>query len=164
MMLSEDWKELDRGVLDEEEVLQRFIDNDPKLEEEIRKVFAHLDTLISERPRSAEWIRSLKNRGCHTYYLSNFFARIEEEGAAQLTCLQELDGGIMSYKVHLLKPDPAIYQTLLDTYGLKAEESVFLDDSPVNVEAARDLGMAGIVVTSQEQAMEELDQLLLNQA
>jgi len=71
-----------------------------------------------------------------------------------------MDGGIMSYMVHLAKPDPAIYQTLLDRYGLKAEECVFLDDTVRNVEAAQALGIAGIVVTSQEQAKKELETLL----
>ena len=66
----------------------------------------------------------------------------------------------MSYTVHLAKPDPAIYQTLLDRYGLKAEECVFLDDTVRNVEAAQALGVAGIVVTSQEQAKKELETLL----
>lgn len=55
---------------------------------------------------------------------------------------------------------PAIYQTLLDRYGLKAEECVFLDDTVRNVEAAQALGIAGIVVTSQEQAKKELETLL----
>ena len=71
-----------------------------------------------------------------------------------------MDGGIMSYTVHLAKPDPAIYQTLLGRYGLKAEECVFLDDTVRNVEAAQALGIAGIVVTSQEQAKKELETLL----
>ena len=66
----------------------------------------------------------------------------------------------MSHTVHLAKPDPAIYQTLLDRYGLKAEECVFLDDTVRNVEAAQALGIAGIVVTSQEQAKKELETLL----
>ena len=66
----------------------------------------------------------------------------------------------MSYTVHLAKPDPAIYQTLLDRYGLKAEECVFLDDTVRNVEAAQALGIAGIVETSQEQAKKELETLL----
>jgi len=43
--------------------------------------------------------------------------------------LPEMEGGILSYKVHLIKPEPEIYQLLLKRYGLKAEESVFLDDT-----------------------------------
>ena len=49
---------------------------------------------------------------------------------------------------------------LLDRYGLSAKESVFLDDSLANVQAAENIGMKGILVTSQEQAVQELKELL----
>ena len=71
-----------------------------------------------------------------------------------------MDGGIMSYEVQLIKPDLAIYQTLMERYDLQPEECVFLDDTVRNVEAAQALGIAGIVVTSQEQAKKELETLL----
>ena len=59
----------------------------------------------------------------------------------------------------MVKPDAAIYQLLLERYGLKAEECVFLDDSEKNVEAARKVGMYGIVFCDKEQACEELRRL-----
>ena len=67
-----------------------------------------------------------------------------------------MDGGILSYQEKLIKPDPAIYQLLLNRYGLKAQECVFLDDTERNVDAAIQQGMAGIVFRSREQAVEEL--------
>lgn len=160
MMLSPDWKELDRGVLSEEEILQRFIANDRKLEEEIRRVFADLNTLIREFPQSAKWIRSLKKQGYRAYYLSNFPRRLKHDASDRLSFIEEMDGGILSYQVRLIKPDPSIYQELLKMYGLKAEESVFLDDSLANVEAARALGIKGILVRNQEQAAADLECLL----
>ncbi len=160
MMRSPQWNEIDRGVWSNEELLKAFIQNAPELEKEIRLVFSDLSTLVRERPYSVEWIRSLKKEGYRTYCLSNYSYRVETEAAHALSFLKELDGGILSYKVHQIKPDPKIYQMLMERYGLKAEESVFLDDSPANIETARALGMQGILVTSQEQAVEALDQLL----
>lgn len=160
MMRSPQWNEIDRGVWSNEELLKAFIQNAPELEKEIQLVFSDLSTLVRERPYSVEWIRSLKKEGYRTYCLSNYSYRVETEAAHALSFLKELDGRILSYKVHQIKPDPKIYQTLMERYGLKAEESVFLDDSPANIETARELGMQGILVTSQEQAVEALDQLL----
>ena len=160
MMRSPQWNEIDRGVWSNEELLKAFIQNAPELEKEIQLVFSDLSTLVRERPYSVEWIRSLKKEGYRTYCLSNYSYRVETEAAHALSFLKELDGGILSYKVHQIKPDPKIYQMLMERYGLKAEESVFLDDSPANIETARALGMQGILVTSQEQAVEALDQLL----
>ena len=59
----------------------------------------------------------------------------------------------------MIKPDPAIYQLLMSRYDLKPWESVFLDDTPVNVQAARELGMQGIVFQNLEQARNELEKL-----
>ena len=60
---------------------------------------------------------------------------------------KDVDGMIVSGFEHVLKPDPAIYHLLLDRYSLKAEECVFIDDRDVNIEAARAVGMKGIVYT-----------------
>ena len=49
------------------------------------------------------------------------------------------DGGIASCEVHINKPDPRIYQALLDKYQLKASECVFIDDRRENVQAAFEL-------------------------
>lgn len=160
MMLNPVWNEVDRGVWSNEELLQGFIDNDPEMEAEIRTVFGDLSTIVREKSESGAWIRSLKEKGYRVYYLSNFSARVKREAADQLTFLQEMDGGIMSYEVRLIKPDAAIYRALFERYGLKPQESVFLDDSPANVEASRAIGMESILVKSQKQAMEELEDFL----
>ncbi len=160
MMLSPEWNEIDRGVWTNEELLQGFIANDPELEAEIRAVFADLSTLIRERSGSSEWICSLKEKGYKVYYLSNFSERVKTEAAGQLSFLEEMNGGVMSYTVRLIKPDPAIYERLFKWYELKPEESVFLDDSEANIRIARELGMYAIQVESQEQAVEDLRKLL----
>ena len=45
----------------------------------------------------------------------------------------------------MIKPQREIYELLLDTYGLQAEECLFIDDSPLNVEGAYCVGIQGIV-------------------
>ncbi|MCI8586314.1 MAG: HAD family phosphatase [Lachnospiraceae bacterium] len=160
MMLSDTWQEVDRGVWTEEELLAGFIANDRELEQEIRAVFSDLSTLLRERSGSIPWLRSLKADGYQVYYLSNFSEKVKREAGKELTFLNEMDGGIMSYTVQVIKPAPEIYRKLLEKYGLSAEESVFLDDSDANVQAAKALGMEGILVTSQEQAKKELHKLL----
>ncbi len=164
MMQSPVWNELDRGVWTDEELLAGFIANDPGMEEQIRRVFSDLSTLVRERSGSSSWVRSLKAEGYRVYYLSNFSGRVKREAADQLSFLNEMDGGIMSYAVRMIKPDPGIYRKLFDRYGIAAEESVFLDDSLANVETAEKLRMHGILVESQEQAKKELEELLRREA
>jgi epoxide hydrolase-like predicted phosphatase len=72
------------------------------------------------------------------------------------------DDMVISAEVGLTKPDPRIYRLALEKLGTRPDESVFLDDVLVNVEAARAIGMAGIQFTQPEKALEELKQLLNN--
>jgi len=73
-----------------------------------------------------------------------------------------MDGGILSYRDHLIKPDSAIYELLLERFGLVAEECVFVDDVSANVKGAEDVGIRGILFQSKEQAQEELRKLGVN--
>ncbi len=47
----------------------------------------------------------------------------------------------LSYEMHLCKPDPAIFKKVLAETNIKAEETIFIDDSPLSVEAAAQLGI-----------------------
>lgn len=153
------WDEYDRGVWTDEQIIQGFVDNDPLIEEELRRAFRDFRGLVVKREYAVPWIRELKSRGFRVYYLSNFSRKAHRECADALDFIPYMDGGILSYKDQVIKPDKAVYELLLSRYGLTAQESVFLDDMPRNVEAARNAGMHGIVFVSREQAQEQLELL-----
>lgn len=67
---------------------------------------------------------------------------------------------VASCDVKLIKPDPAIYTLALDRLGYEAEECVFIDDREVNVKAAQELGIRGIVFQSKSQTINDLNFLL----
>jgi len=60
------------------------------------------------------------------------------------------DDIIVSGEVHMIKPDPAIFQLLLQRINLPASECLLVDDSAGNVEAARSLGFSTIHFTKPE--------------
>jgi putative hydrolase of the HAD superfamily len=70
------------------------------------------------------------------------------------------DAMVISAEVGLTKPDPHIYRLALAKLGARPEESVFIDDVPANVAAARSIGMAGIEFVQPEKVLEELKQVL----
>ncbi|HJC24027.1 MAG TPA: HAD family phosphatase [Candidatus Eisenbergiella merdavium] len=150
------WNEMDRGKLSEEEMLEGFIQNDPSVEKEIRQIYENLHGILTKANYAIPWIKELKAKGYQVLVLSNFSEKVARENADALDFLEYVDGGILSYKDGVIKPDPAIYRLLLDRYGLKPEECVFLDDVPKNVDAAAAFGIATILFRNQEQAMEEL--------
>ena len=155
-VLTKAWYEVDRGTLTMEEIMNEFIQNDPEISKELHLAFDDIHGMVTIREYAIPWLKQLKKAGYRLYYLSNFSKKAEEECASSLAFMPYMDGGILSYRYKLIKPDPAIYQLLLNTYGLRPQESVFLDDTLINVEAAVREGIHGILFKNKEQAEEEL--------
>lgn len=158
--LSEDWDEYDRGVLTDDEVLNRFIENDPGVEKEIRMYVENLSGVIEVYPYAEQWIRDLKAQGLHVYILSNFGEKCYNDCGSKMDFTGLVDGAVFSWREKVIKPDDAIYQCILKRYQLIPEECMFFDDREVNVEGAKRNGIHGIVFEDQAQANRELSALL----
>jgi epoxide hydrolase-like predicted phosphatase len=63
---------------------------------------------------------------------------------------------VISAEVGVMKPESRIYEIALDHLQVKATEAVFMDDTPANVEAARELGMYGILFKEPMRALRDL--------
>ncbi|MBQ7105785.1 MAG: HAD family phosphatase [Bacilli bacterium] len=59
-------------------------------------------------------------------------------------------GIVSSYQEHLIKPDEAIYNLIVDRYNLKKEETIFFDDNSKNVLKGNELGIKSIKFNSIE--------------
>ena len=67
-----------------------------------------------------------------------------------------VDAAVYSAEVKLLKPDPRIYQLVLEQLGLPANECVFVDDKPVNIEAAQAMGRKGVLCRNTQQTIDDI--------
>lgn len=155
-VLNYDWSEYDLGNLSDDEILDLFIENDPSVEKELRETLQDMGGVLKRCDYAIPWVEELKGKGYQVLFLSNFSEKALRDCAAALDFVPHMDGGIFSCKVHLIKPDPAIYKLLLQQYRLNPEECVFLDDTLVNITAAASLGIHGIHFKNQTQAREEL--------
>ncbi len=153
------WNEFDRGIYEEEEIYQAFIKNDPEIEDWIRSTFADVNGLVTKRDFAIPWIEDLKSKGYKVYYLSNFSEKADRECSDAIDFIPHMDGGFLSYKVKLIKPDHKFYELLLSTYNLVAEECVFIDDVQKNIDAAREAGINAIQYKDYEQVKEDLKAL-----
>ena len=68
-----------------------------------------------------------------------------------------------SFQLHDYKPAPSIFEKMLSLAGIKAEESVFLDDSPKNIVGCESVGIKGLLVQKDEDWTERLDAFLAKQ-
>ena len=115
--------------------------------------------MLGRRDYAIPWIKQLKEKGYGVYYLSNFSRKAEVECAHTLDFIPFMDGGILSYREKVIKPEPEIYQLLIDRYELIPDQCVFMDDKPENCDGAKKAGMHAIVFTTKEEAEKELFKL-----
>lgn len=153
---SPDWRESDRSILSPEEMLAKFISNAPAYEKEIRAFWENIHLPAKQYPYARPWIKSMKSHGYQVYILSNYAYWTYIHTQQTLSFLEDVDGAMFSFENHLLKPEPEIYQSLCERFGLKTDECIFLDDCPENAEGAKAVGMQAICFTSYEEAMKLL--------
>jgi len=67
---------------------------------------------------------------------------------------------IISSEVGLVKPDPRIYQLMLERLGCQPGEAVFIDDRIRNIVGARNAGLKAVLFENRVQALKELDEIL----
>ncbi len=154
---SELWKEFDLGDLDTEGLKKGFAKKEAELYGDIEWFIDNAELMRADRPGTWALVNTLRKKGYRIYVLSNYSKELywlHAKGAEEAI---DFDGRLVSYEVHLVKPDIKIYEALLERYSLKAEECVFLDDMPVNVEGAEKAGMKGVVVRSEEEVNEILE-------
>jgi len=103
----------------------------------------------------------LRTSGYRTALITNNIKEFSDGWRAMIPVDDMFEVIVDSSAVGMRKPDPRIYEMALDQLGVAADRSVFLDDAPGNIAAARALGMAAILVEDDHTgAMTELDHLL----
>lgn len=155
------WNEFDRGNMTVEEIVEKFSEKAPEYKEEIAKIYDHTGEFVEVYDYTVPWIRELKARGCKVYVLSNWSEPVYEGNQnTHLKFLEETDGGILSYREKLIKPEREIYELLCTRYEIDPSKAVFLDDNEANVLGARAFGLNAIHFEDYDQAKEELNQYL----
>ncbi len=150
-----DWKEMDRGTFTYEEAARRASERTGIPHERIMDIFEEIPLILTPKEETVELLREVKEAGYPLYLLSNMPTEI-------LPYLESHDfmslfkGKIYSCRVGQVKPDGEIYRTLLDTFSLVPEETVFIDDYPVNLPGAEALGINTILFTGPGECRERL--------
>lgn len=140
------WHKLDMGLIKQAEARACLLKELPaEYKDDINLFWDRVNEIAIEYPYSYKLVKGLKDAGYNIYLLSNYPEEMGEVHWASCSFLPLVDGYVMSSKVKMCKPDPAIYMSLRDKYDLDLNESVFIDDREDNCEASERLGMAAIV-------------------
>ncbi|MEO0963301.1 MAG: HAD-IA family hydrolase, partial [Pseudomonadota bacterium] len=87
-------------------------------------------------------------------------ASTSEKAKAVQEIMDEFEFIIESSKAGVRKPHPKIYEMALEQLGVDAADAVYLDDLGINCKAAHQVGMKAIKVSSADQALAELEDIV----
>ncbi|HEX8496396.1 MAG TPA: HAD family phosphatase [Actinomycetales bacterium] len=116
-------------------------------------------SLTGEMPETVTVVDELERAGVRLLALTNWSAETFPWAMQTFPVLRRFEGVVVSGVERLVKPDAAIFELLLDRYGLDAGATVFVDDKPANVEAAVALGLHGLVFTDAPTLRADLQRL-----
>ena len=155
------WQQIDQGLLtieaSKEQVMAQL---DASYQAAVEWVMYHwyekMDVYLDTQKLAIE----LAQQGYGIYILSNTSALFHELVQQDYLPVTQVTRGIyLSYQTQLLKPDVAIYRDFCEQFQLNPKECVFIDDIAINIEAAKQIGMAGIVAQGTASIRRGLQQL-----
>lgn len=158
------WHRLERGEIPFQEywddllvrAVEAGIDLDPA------KLANLYPRLVVQEP-VVDRVRSLRAEGYATAIVTNNVREFGDSWRSKIPLAELFDVVVDSCEVGIRKPNPAIYLLTLDLLGgVPPGRALFLDDAPGNVDGARAAGLTAIHVSSPEQALAQLDELLMS--
>ena len=160
-IVTDEWNgEQDRGrTLAEGTEIQ--VAKHPEWEKEIRAYYDNWTSMLkSDIPHNVAVLRNLERSNYELFGLTNWSAETFPYALENYDFFRIFDGKIVvSGTEKLIKPDPTIWNLLLNRYQIKAEESVFIDDNAKNIEVAKSLGFICVHIKEDTDLEKELREL-----
>lgn len=153
------WTDMDKGIyLDKNSYLRAFKTKYPDYSEAIDTFLngPWMEKVIVPIKENQKLIDLVREKGLKYYILSNYPKDAFAYTYNICPFIQNADGMVISYDVLMLKPDKNIYLKLLNKYHLKASECLFIDDLPINVEGAKNVGIHSFVYKDFSDAYDRL--------
>ncbi|MFI6503889.1 HAD family hydrolase [Nonomuraea typhae] len=125
-----------------------------------RGLLRHILADLRPRPEVYALVRRARTLGLRTGVLSNSLGTGEYDPYAGYELESSFDVVVLSDRVGLRKPDPAVFTLALNRLGVSAPACAFVDDSPANPDAARRLGMTAILFNGSASGLGQIEKLI----
>lgn len=149
----------DKGIYTKEQTYEALLEWMPGFDPEVlRKFMDEWPYWLPTFPEMETIVDELHARGYKCYLLSNFSEQFVE---FEKTCpaIAKLDRKLISYQLHMIKPDREIFEFAAGELGIRPEETLFVDDYLPNVEAACAVGYRGYHYTTAAELRRYLKEL-----
>ena len=155
-----DWNNLQDAGRPFAEAVKLLQDKHPEYSEAIRMYDEQWSKMLKcEFPESIDLLKKLKKAGYGIYGLTNWSAEKIGIAFARYDFFDLFDGIVVSGEEKVVKPDPKIFHILLERYGLKADECVFIDDNLSNINTAKLLSFNAIRFDNIKNVKETLQEM-----
>lgn len=140
-----EWVMLDKGEITPDEACKRFCEKEPDYKEIIERVMEKIPEMLTPINETIKLLPKIKSLGHKLYYLSNYHKELSRFIQDKYSFFELFEGGVFSCDLHIVKPNVQIYHNILNKYKLYPKDCVFFDDTIENVEAAKKLGIVGVI-------------------
>lgn len=143
------WTEFDRGTCTEEEMIGKMSVFSGYSLSDCREFMEYIKHSLADIPRTVELIKKLSGQGFALYCLSNMSREFYDYLKGR-EVFRYFKGQIISAKEGMVKPNEDIFRLLLERFGLKPEECLFVDDLPDNIRTAAGMGFHTVLFADKE--------------
>lgn len=153
------WDRLDAGTITDAQVKSEICIRVPKEMQELAcSVYDGWIENLTPVDGMQQLVADIGKTDKRMFVLSNIsigFAKSYDKVSWIKELLSHFDGAVFSGTVGMVKPDTKIFRHLLYTFGIKADESLFIDDSPKNIEGAERIGIRGYLFDGNSEKLRE---------
>ena len=154
------WNEQQDGGRPIAEAEAELLARHPDQAEMIRAFYGQFDRMMRDQIHGTVGVlEDLHAAGVPLYGLTNWSAETFHHGPRRFDFFRRFRGVVVSGEIRMKKPDRAIFEHLLQRFGLAGTDCVFVDDSPRNVVGAREAGLHALHFTSPEALRRDLRDL-----
>ena len=139
-----------------------WANNEWKLNETPKKLMELLISGYEVDQDVVETVKKVRTNGHKTLICTNNFPARINGLQERFKFLDDFDAKAVSYEVGSSKPDPKIYQKLIEVSGVNANEIVYADDNNDNILEAQKLGINAFFYEGFDKFVEKLKELKVN--
>jgi len=154
-----DWLALDRGTLRWPDAVVRAAQRTGLSEADVTKFLRQVPSSLVPIPETVDLLYRLKAQGHSLFCLSNIHGASIEYIEKSYSFWEVFAGMVISCRLNSCKPEPAIFAYLLETYGVDGADTVFIDDTEVNLSAAPQFSIHTVKFESPAQCESRLQAL-----
>ena len=153
------WLAVNRGELSLDQAKAVYVESQGFAPEEIDALWEALYAAFPLMTDTRELMDELKAAGYRLFAITDNVHEIVAQLKRDYDFFDMFEAAAVSAELGFLKPDPRIYRWLLETGGIEAGQSVFLDDVQRNVDGAKAVGMEACLFTNAAKARKDLGAL-----